>query len=89
MFKDYYTVEQISDMLNIHPKTVQRYIREGRLRATKIGKSWRVAGHDLSVFMPSMMVPKDSVRKTGRSATSSPRRLSISAPVEKRTPSAS
>ena len=53
MNKDYYTVEQISNMLDIHPKTIQRYIREGRLRATKIGKSWRVTGHDLSVFAES------------------------------------
>lgn len=51
--KDYYTVEQISDMLDIHPKTIQRYIREGRLRAAKIGKGWRVTGHDLSVFIES------------------------------------
>lgn len=50
MSDTYYSVEQISEMLNIHPKTVQRYIREGRLRAAKIGKSWRVSGHDLSVF---------------------------------------
>lgn len=46
----YYSVEQIARMLGIHPKTIQRHIREGRLRATKIGKSWRVTGHDLSVF---------------------------------------
>jgi excisionase family DNA binding protein len=50
MIKDYYTVEQISKMLNIHPKTIQRYIREGKLRATKIGKGWRITGHDLSAF---------------------------------------
>ena len=50
MSQAYYTVEQISKMLSIHPKTVQRYIREGKLRANKIGKSWRVSGHDLSVF---------------------------------------
>lgn len=50
MNEKYYTVEQISEMLNIHPKTVQRYIREGLLIANKIGKSWRVSGHDLSVF---------------------------------------
>jgi excisionase family DNA binding protein len=53
MMEDYYTVEQISTMLKIHPKTVQRYIREGKLRATKIGKGWRVAGHDLSAFTES------------------------------------
>lgn len=53
MIEDYYTVEQISSLLKIHPKTVQRYIREGKLRATKIGKGWRVAGHDLSAFTES------------------------------------
>lgn len=53
MNRDYYTVEQVSNLLSIHPKTIQRYIREGRLRATKIGKSWRVTGHDLSTFVES------------------------------------
>ena len=53
MTKDYYTVDQISEMLDIHPKTIQRYIREGKLHATKIGKSWRVTGHDLSIFVQS------------------------------------
>ncbi len=53
MNRDYYTVEQVSDLLSIHPKTIQRYIREGRLRATKIGKSWRITGHDLSTFVES------------------------------------
>lgn len=53
MAKEYYTVEQICEILDMHPKTIQRYIREGKLLATKIGKSWRVAGHDLSVFVES------------------------------------
>lgn len=50
MEEKYYSVEQIAKMLDIHPKTIQRYIREGKLRANKIGKSWRITGHDLSVF---------------------------------------
>ncbi|NLT40483.1 MAG: helix-turn-helix domain-containing protein [Clostridiales bacterium] len=50
MSEEYYTVEQISKMLAIHPKTVQRYIREGRLRAAKIGKSRRVGGSDLMLL---------------------------------------
>lgn len=51
MSKEFYTVEQISSMLNIHPKTIQRYIREGKLHAAKIGKGWRISGHDLSTFI--------------------------------------
>ena len=50
MIENYYSVEQISKLLDIHPKTIQRYIREGKLRAHKIGKAWRVSGHDLSLF---------------------------------------
>ncbi len=53
MQETFYTVEQIASLLKIHQKTVQRYIREGRLRAVKVGKSWRVSGHDLSVFTES------------------------------------
>lgn len=46
----YYTVEEIAELLSMHPKTIQRYIREGKLRAKKVGKSWRISGHDLSTF---------------------------------------
>lgn len=51
MSDTFYIVDQIANMLNIHPKTIQRYIREGKLRATKIGKGWRISGHDLSTFI--------------------------------------
>lgn len=46
----YYTVDEVAKLLSIHPKTIQRYIREGKLAAAKIGKSWRISGHDLSRF---------------------------------------
>ncbi|MEL7657821.1 MAG: helix-turn-helix domain-containing protein [Bacillota bacterium] len=50
MTEKYYTVDGIAELIKIHPKTIQRYIREGKLKANKVGKSWRVSGHDLSVF---------------------------------------
>lgn len=68
--KDYYAVEQISEMLNIHPKTIQRYIREGKLRAIKVGKSWRVNRHDLRVFLESLDV-RSSASKAERIITAS------------------
>lgn len=64
MSDQYYTVEQISDMLEMHPKTIQRYIREGRLRAVKIGKGWRVTGHDLSAFTESAQA-QNSIKQPG------------------------
>lgn len=46
----YYTVEQAANLLSLHPKTIQRYVREGKIRANKIGKSWCIAGRDLRAF---------------------------------------
>lgn len=58
----YYTVEQIAEMLTMHPKTIQRYIREGKLKANKVGKSWRVTGHDLSEFTENVGVTGHDTR---------------------------
>ncbi len=44
------TVEQASEYLKLHPKTVLRLIREERLRATRIGKSYRIRRADLEAF---------------------------------------
>lgn len=40
---DILTVEQAAARLHLHPKTVLRYIREGRLSATRVGKGYRIA----------------------------------------------
>ncbi|MBB5393814.1 MULTISPECIES: helix-turn-helix domain-containing protein [unclassified Herbaspirillum] len=45
-----YTVEEVARQLKLHVKTVLRHIKEGRLRASKIGKSYRISGPDLNDF---------------------------------------
>lgn len=44
------TVEQAAEELGLHPKTVLRHIHEGRLSATKIGKSYRIDRGTLDTF---------------------------------------
>ncbi len=41
------TVDRVAEMVRLHPRTVRRFIREGRLGAKKIGKQWRVRRSDL------------------------------------------
>ncbi|MBN2878225.1 MAG: helix-turn-helix domain-containing protein [Clostridia bacterium] len=62
----YYTVAQVAEMLKMHEKTVQRYIREGKLRAAKVGKAWRITGHDLSLFTQGNKLPADGKAKTSK-----------------------
>lgn len=45
------TVEQAAEELNLHPKTVLRYIRDGRLPAARVGKSYRIARAKLDAFV--------------------------------------
>jgi excisionase family DNA binding protein len=45
-----YTVDQVAARLNLHAKTVRRYIRDGRLKAKRIGKEYRVTRVDLDEF---------------------------------------
>ncbi|AYF27610.1 DNA-binding protein [Micromonospora tulbaghiae] len=45
-----YSVEQVADLLGLHVRTVRGYIRSGRLRATRIGKQYRIARADLDAL---------------------------------------
>ncbi|QKW41005.1 helix-turn-helix domain-containing protein [Actinomadura sp. NAK00032] len=42
-----YSVEEVADLLGLHVRTVRRYIREGRLKAVRIGKQYRIGRDDL------------------------------------------
>jgi excisionase family DNA binding protein len=44
------TVEQAAEQLRLHPKTVLRYIHDGRLEATRLGKSYRIPRAALAAF---------------------------------------
>ncbi len=72
----YYTVDQVAELLNLHPKTLQRYIREGKLKATKLGKSYRITGHDLSVFTEGTSFYSGNDRNNDRNSHKSSNRRS-------------
>ena len=50
MSEEVYTVEQFAERLKLHPKTVLRFIRDGRLRAVKVGKSYRILRSEMEAM---------------------------------------
>lgn len=50
MSEEFYTVEQAAQRLKLHAKTVLRFVRDGRLRATRVGKQYRILRSDLEAF---------------------------------------
>ncbi|MFF7591678.1 helix-turn-helix domain-containing protein [Kitasatospora purpeofusca] len=47
---EYFSVEQVAELLGLHVRTVRGYVRDGRLRATRIGKQYRIARRDFESF---------------------------------------
>jgi excisionase family DNA binding protein len=45
-FRDYLTVRDAAERLNIHPESVRRLIRQGKLPARKFANSWLIE-HDV------------------------------------------
>jgi len=36
------TVKDIAEYLDVHPMTIYKYVKEGRIPAFKVGTSWRI-----------------------------------------------
>ena len=53
MSQELYSVEQVAERLGLHARTVRAYIRDGRLKAVRIGKSYRIVRGDLEALMGS------------------------------------
>ena len=46
-----YTLEEIVDLLHVTRRTLYTYIKEGKLKAVKVGKYWRVREDQLRDFL--------------------------------------
>ena len=46
-----YTLEELVDILHVTRRTLYTYIKEGNLKAVKMGKYWRVREDQLRAFL--------------------------------------
>lgn len=51
----YYTTEEVAEMLKVTPDSVRRWIRDGKLKSIKLsGKFIRISQADLDEFVKNM-----------------------------------
>lgn len=50
---EFYTVSQAAITLKVHPLTIRRYIKEGKLKAYRAGGNIRISVNDLRMFAQS------------------------------------
>jgi excisionase family DNA binding protein len=62
--QDLYSVGQVAQRLGLHVRTVRNYVRDGGLKAVRIGKQYRIAREDLEAFTGRPVTV--SARDTGR-----------------------
>ncbi|MBU2523986.1 helix-turn-helix domain-containing protein [Patescibacteria group bacterium] len=49
-----FTPDQVGKMLQIHPFTVLKYIKQGKLKGSKIGRVYRIKESNIDRFLDSM-----------------------------------
>lgn len=59
MKKEYYTVEELSELLQVHWQTILNYIRSGKLEAIKLGKGYRISDKAFQSFLKQQSTKKD------------------------------
>ncbi|MCP5143644.1 MAG: helix-turn-helix domain-containing protein [Gammaproteobacteria bacterium] len=50
MYKEFYTANEVAELLGLHVKTVRNHVLAGRLKSTPFGKRYRIAHKDLMAF---------------------------------------
>ena len=66
MPKNLVSLNEVAEMLGVHYMTAYRYVREGRLHATKDGHGWVIKSSDLDAFRKGLshaVMPKTGNRK--------------------------
>lgn len=53
---EFYTVEQVAKLLQVHWQTILNYIKSGKLRAVKLGKGYRISNNELDKFIKTNTV---------------------------------
>lgn len=51
-----YTVSQVAKYLGVHTHTVYRYLAEGRMKAVRIGQSYRFTAENISDYIAECSV---------------------------------
>lgn len=68
-----YSVEEVAEHLGLHVRTIRNYVRDGRLKAVRIGKQYRIRHEDLEALTggPVPAPPSEMVRRHRHTEVSS------------------
>ena len=62
--KDVLTPQEVAEYLQLTPDTVYRYIREGRLVASRLGRQYRIPKKNVELFLLATSTAGDARMRT-------------------------
>ena len=77
MNQELYSVDQVAAQLGLHVRTVRNYVRDGRLKAVRIGKQYRIARADLEA-----LTGHPAAARTSIGSEAPPRHVEVSSIVD-------
>lgn len=66
--EEFYTINQTAIVLKVHPLTVRRYIKEGKLKAYRAGGNIRISVNDLKSFTQQFNPKQKNIKKSAESS---------------------
>ena len=59
MDEKFFTTEQVANILQVHPFTILKFIKEGKLKGIKLGRVYRIMESDIKNFLEERMTKKE------------------------------
>lgn len=79
MIERFFTTEQVADILQVHPLTILKFIKQGKLRGVKIGRVYRIQESYVKQFL-------DERTMHGSKLKTEPLKKEENTPIEKELP---
>ena len=64
MTRDVLTPQEVAEYLQLTPDTIYRYIREGKLVASRMGRQYRIPKENVKLFLLATSVAGDARMRT-------------------------
>lgn len=83
------TAEQVANILQVHPFTVLKFIKQGKLKASKLGRVYRIRRSDVDEFLDNQVqtaTQKSKPKKQKKSKDSKSPKKARNARKDQKTP---
>lgn len=66
MIERFFTTEQVANILQVHPFTILKFIKEGKLKGIKIGRVYRIKESDVKKFVGEDINVEEKLEDKGK-----------------------